>query len=92
MFLFSKTFRSLILTIILGVVIFFAGNWYFNTYRPMQEHQKAVEEYRKEKELRFIAENEKYADLEVDVAFLGDSLTDNYDLEKYYPQYLTQVT
>ena len=34
------------------------------------------------------AENEKYGDYEVDVAFLGDSLTDGYDVKKYYPQYL----
>ena len=32
-------------------------------------------------------ENEKYKDYEVDVAFLGDSLTDWYDLESYYPEY-----
>ena len=34
-------------------------------------------------------ENEKYNEYEGDVAFLGDSLTDGYDLKKYYPQYLT---
>ena len=34
------------------------------------------------------AENEEYADYEVDVAFLGDSLTDMYDVKTYYPQYL----
>ena len=33
-------------------------------------------------------ENAKYSDYEVDVAFLGDSLTDGYDLAAYYPQYL----
>ena len=32
-------------------------------------------------------ENQKYADYEVDAAFLGDSLTDGYDLQKFYPQY-----
>ena len=33
-------------------------------------------------------ENNKYDDYEVDVAFLGDSLTDGYNVETYYPQYL----
>lgn len=37
----------------------------------------------------FAQENERYADYEVDVAFLGDSLTDMCDLDKYYPQYVT---
>ena len=32
-------------------------------------------------------ENQKYADYEVDAACLGDSLTDGYDLQKFYPQY-----
>lgn len=42
-----------------------------------------------EKLEKFRVENEKYQDGEVDVAFIGDSLTDMYDLEKYYPKYLT---
>lgn len=37
----------------------------------------------------FEEENARYDDFEVDVAFLGDSLTDMCDLEKYYPQYVT---
>ena len=35
-----------------------------------------VAAYRAEKMARYEAENEQYADYEVDVAFLGDSLTD----------------
>ena len=41
--------------------------------------------YYNEKLVSYEAENEKYSDYEVDVAFLGDSLTDGYDLEKFYP-------
>ena len=52
------------------------------------EHERLVAEYREMKREKYREENEKYADYEVDVAFLGDSLTDGYDLEKYYPQYL----
>lgn len=37
----------------------------------------------------FEEENALYDDFEVDVAFLGDSLTDMCDLKKYYPQYVT---
>ena len=41
--------------------------------------------YYDEKLVSYESENEKYSDYEVDVAFLGDSLTDGYDLEKFYP-------
>lgn len=54
-----------------------------------EQHKQAVQAYRDAKFAIYGSENEKYADYEVDVAFLGDSLTDLYDLEKYYPQYLT---
>ena len=56
--------------------------------REKEQLLKAVQEYYDTKIAMYIDENEKYDDYEVDVAFLGDSLTDGYDLEKYYPQYL----
>ncbi len=43
--------------------------------------------YREGKMSAYAVENEQYADYECDVAFLGDSLTDGYDLAYYYPQY-----
>ena len=56
--------------------------------REKEQLLKAMQEYYDAKIATYIDENEKYDDYEVDVAFLGDSLTDGYDLEKYYPQYL----
>ena len=47
-----------------------------------------VAAYRAEKIAMYESENARYGDYEVDVAFLGDSLTDGYDVKKYYPQYL----
>jgi lysophospholipase L1-like esterase len=47
-----------------------------------------VAAYRAEKIAMYESENAQYGDYEVDVAFLGDSLTDGYDIKKYYPQYL----
>ena len=55
------------------------------------DEEKLLEQiaiYRASKINNYVAENEKYADYEVDVAFLGDSLTDGYDVGAYYPQYL----
>lgn len=54
-----------------------------------EELKRLLAEYYEAKLSAYETENEKYADYEVDVAFLGDSLTDGYDLERYYPQYLT---
>ena len=53
-----------------------------------KEEAKLFEQYRAEKLAEYQAENELYADYEVDVAFLGDSLTHLYDVQAYYPQYL----
>ena len=48
--------------------------------------QRKVAEYRANKIATYIAQNEQYGDYEVDVVFLGDSLTDGYDLNAHYPQ------
>lgn len=56
--------------------------------RAEEEHQRQVAEYRAAKMAIYEEENLRYADYEVDVAFLGDSLTDAYDVAAYYPQYL----
>ena len=49
--------------------------------------QRQIAEYRANKIATYTSENERYSDYEVDVVFLGDSLTDGYDLNNYYPQY-----
>ena len=74
----------LALALIVWLIIFLA------VIRPnqikQQEHEAAVARYREEKTRLYLQENEKYADYQVDVAFLGDSLTDGYDLQRHYPQ------
>ena len=51
------------------------------------ELKAALAEYRNNKIAAYEEENAKYADYEIDVAFLGDSLTDGYDVAKFYPNY-----
>lgn len=85
----TKTNRLLLvaaaLLLIVAVVLFSLG-----TQRHEQQIlQQAIQEYREAKLAQYRAENDRYADYEVEVAFLGDSLTDGYDLTKYYPQYVT---
>ncbi len=78
--------------IILALALIGSGIYLFKYYVPEQkqkaEHERLVKEYREAKLEKYREENERYADFEVDVAFIGDSLTDGYDLEKYYPEYL----
>jgi lysophospholipase L1-like esterase len=57
--------------------------------RAQEQTLKALQAYYDAKIATYPTENEKYEDYEVDVVFLGDSLTDGYDLNSYYPQYLT---
>ncbi|MBO5285923.1 MAG: hypothetical protein J6B16_03390 [Clostridia bacterium] len=61
----------------------------FGTYLPekkaREERLKAVEEYTRAKLNKYEEENATIAD--VDVVFLGDSLTDLCDLSIYYPEY-----
>ena len=49
---------------------------------------EAVRIYRENKMTIYQEENAKYADYEVDVAFLGDSLTDLYNVQEHYSQYV----
>jgi lysophospholipase L1-like esterase len=70
----------------LGVVLYFAV---LKPHQPQSDWDKMVTQYREAKYAQYRQENEAYDDYEVEVAFLGDSLTDMYDLQKYYPQYIT---
>ena len=51
------------------------------------ENQRLIQEYRDNKKKIYLEENEQNSDYEVDVCFLGDSLTDGCDVNKYYPDY-----
>ena len=57
--------------------------------KKQQEWYKMIAEYRENKKQQYLAENIEFDDYEVEVAFLGDSLTDGCDLARYYPNYIT---
>ena len=86
-----KTKIIIILSALLALLAILASVYVFAVYLPEKREQKellaAIEAYYKEKLETYAEENEKYADREIDVAFLGDSLTDGYDLKTYYPDY-----
>ena len=75
-----------LLLVATAVVLF---GFVFPKQKQQKEFQQAVQDYRAAKTAQYIRENEQYGDYEVQVAFLGDSLTDGYDLATYYPQYIT---
>lgn len=87
-----KKKRYIYIGIFLALALLAGAIFYFAKVRPDQQkkkqHAEAVAQYRAAKMEKYRQENEKYADYEVDVAFLGDSLTDGYDLAHYYPQFL----
>lgn len=79
-------FGILIITLIAVLI------WFFGFHLPKVEkdknQQQLVKEYYDNKLNLYQQENDKYSDYEVDVAFLGDSLTDGYNLKLYYPDYV----
>ena len=52
--------------------------------REQREFFEFLQQYYKDKSANFAEENKTLG--EVDVAFIGDSLTDGYDLKMYYPE------
>ncbi len=52
-----------------------------------KEYKLIVEKYYADKLTLYEKENNYYDDYEIDVAFIGDSLTDGYDVSKYYPEF-----
>lgn len=81
-----------LIAVLLAAVLIVGAAVYFAAIRPKELEQQALREavaaYRAEKLALYREENERYGDYEVDVAFLGDSLTDGYDLSAHYPQFL----
>ncbi len=73
-------------SLICGLLYIFL--YYLPEKREKEELLRAVEAYRNQKIAQYVEENQKYDDFEVDIAFIGDSLTDGYDVEKYYPEYV----
>lgn len=73
--------------ILAGAIVYFG--FILPDRQAREEQMRLVREYYNAKVALYQQENEQFADYEVDVAFIGDSLTDGYDLKKYYPQYVT---
>lgn len=90
---FGKKIWWIIALSVAALAVVLAAGWFFGFHLPQKRTQEAfardVAAYRSAKMEQYRQENEQYEDYAVEVAFLGDSLTDGYDLAKYYPQYVT---
>ncbi len=78
---------GIILTVVIIASILLIFLKIIPDYNERKALEKQVEIYRANKINQYEEENLQYDDYEVDVAFLGDSLTDGYDVKKYFPQY-----
>lgn len=81
----------IIISIICISLITFFTIYGYKKCNDKRKEQELINEYQtfyQNKLTSFEEENKKYAPYEVDVAFLGDSLTDMCDVEKYYPDYI----
>lgn len=78
---------------VLAAAVAAAAIWTAAVHLPEAEkkkaQQQAVADYYAMKLAAYAEENQRYDDYEVDIAFLGDSLTDGYDVARYYPQFVT---
>ena len=82
-------FATVIVTLIAVLIsaVYVLG-FYLPEKREKEDRARRFKEYYEMKLLLYSQENEKYSDYEVDIAFIGDSLTDGYDLNVFYPEYL----
>ena len=73
------------------VIAIIASIWFFAfelpKIRKQKEIEKAFNEYYNAKVEMYAKQNLEYEDYEIDVTFVGDSLTDCYDLNYFYPEF-----
>ena len=85
--------QIIILISIITTLILILSSVTIFKYISKKQQEKAIQElfqtHYNNKVSSFIEENKKYNEGEVDVIFIGDSLTEGYDLTKFYPELIT---
>ncbi len=81
----------IVLSLILSVCFLISVSvWCFKIIPEKNEKlkiQQMIKQYREEKLKTYAEENATFEDYEIDVAFLGDSLTDGYGVKEYYSEF-----
>ena len=89
----KKTLEIILITVSAAIflAIVLSLIYYFAISRPNEKQKEqwiaTFEEYYNAKVAQYEQENKQYREYEVDVAFIGDSLTDGYDVKAAYPDY-----
>lgn len=89
--IFKKRYLIPLCAVLIGSIIL-AAVWISSALAQKKQDEMNREAYRNfynSKLEQFSSENPNYSEYEVDVAFIGDSLTEGYDLQANYPQYVT---
>ena len=92
----KRKWALLALISVLVIAILCASLYFFLYWLPAYREQQAMLEYMEQyaiaKKETFAAENPLYLPFQVDVAFLGDSLTDFYPVAQAFPDYVNTLT
>ncbi len=87
-----KKYVFIIISTLLSVFLIVSCSYYIFVELPsIKEKEEMEKQYRElyaQRLIKYDNENKEYEDFEVDIAFLGDSLTDGYDVNSYYSEYL----
>ncbi len=84
----KKLMLIVAVTVVLIIVLILSGVLAVKIYHKINLNRILKEHY-DSRVATFEMENKSLKETEVDVAFLGDSITEGYDLSRYYPQYTT---
>ncbi len=89
----QKKIIILVVAILVATIAISAGvGYYLGVKLPEEKAKKEQLQWYNQLYAQMLVEydnqNKLYDELEVDVAFLGDSLTAGYDVASYYPEYL----
>ncbi len=90
----KKHLKILIISLLAALVLALTagGIYYFTVTLPKikekEEQQRKFNELYAQMLIDYENENKLYTPLEVDVAFIGDSLTAGYNVKAHYPEYL----
>ena len=90
----KKKILICVLALLTAIALIWGLVYYFAVHLPAQERHaelvEAAKAYYQDKLVLYAEENAEYEAFEVDVAFIGDSLTDGYDIEYFYSDYTVE--
>lgn len=81
----KKKFLIILVSILASLALIATASFFIPRHIKSQKLRQALLDYYNNKVSQFTEENKTIKSGETEVVFLGDSLTDLYDLDKFYP-------